>query len=184
MTITYFVHSITEDNEKGLATGWMQGGLSREGINRAKALRADMQSRPFDAVFSSDLERAVSSTKLFFQDKFPVFVDWRLRECSYGDFDGKPASEFKRNCEQHYIETPYPSGESYKNVEARISSFLNDLSAQFNYSNVAVVAHQAPQLALDVLLKKQTWHEAIANDWRKTMSWQPGWEYESSSRQS
>lgn len=29
MTITYFVHSITTDNEKGLATGWLPGELAR-----------------------------------------------------------------------------------------------------------------------------------------------------------
>lgn len=87
-----------------------------------------------------------------------------------------PAVNFKKNREQDYIDTPYPMGESYKNVEHRIQSFLSDLG-HLNFNHVAIVAHQAPQLALDVLLKSQTWDEAIANDWRKTQSWQPGWEY-------
>ena len=43
---------------------------------------------------------------------------------------------------------------------------------------MAIVAHKAPQLALDVLLKGKTWKEAFAEDWRKTKSWKPGWEYE------
>lgn len=178
MNITYFVHSITEDNEKGLATGWMQGNLSAEGVKRARALQEDLQSREFDAVFCSDLKRAMDSTELYFQEKFPVFIDWRLRECNYGSLDGKPAKDFKKNREQEYIDAPFPDGESYKNVEARIASFLNDLQSSFDFKHVAIVSHQAPQLALDVLVKKQTWQEAIANDWRKTMSWQPGWEYE------
>jgi len=42
---------------------------------------------------------------------------------------------------------------------------------------VAIVAHKAPQLALDVLLKNKTWQQAFAEDWRKTKSWQPGWDY-------
>lgn len=176
MKITYFVHSITKDNEKGLATGWMQGELSEEGIKRAVGLQPDLSSRNFDAVFCSDLERAMQSTKLFFNEKFPVFVDWRLRECNYGDQDGKPASEFKKNREQEYITNPYPSGESYEDVEIRIKSFLKDLE-NFKFNNIAIVAHQAPQLALDVLLKGKTWEEAIAMDWRKTQSWQPGWGY-------
>jgi broad specificity phosphatase PhoE len=176
MKITYFVHSITEDNEKGLATGWMQGKLSEEGIRRALKLKTDLSSRDFDAVFCSDLERAIQSTELFFDKKFPVFIDWRLRECNYGEYDGRPAEEFKKDREQDYILRPYPSGESYKRVEARIKSFLDDLR-YLNYSHVAIVAHQAPQLALDVSLKDQSWQEAIANDWRKSKSWQPGWEY-------
>jgi len=40
------------------------------------------------------------------------------------------------------------------------------------------VAHQAPQLALEVILKNKTWERAIAEDWRNTKSWQPGWKYE------
>lgn len=176
MKITYFVHSITEDNEKGLATGWMQGKLSNEGIKRATELRQDLSNRDFDAVFCSDLERAIQSTELFFDNKFPVFIDWRLRECNYGDYDGRPAAEFKKDREQEYIQKNYPSGESYTEVEARIKSFLSDLS-RFNYDHIAIVAHQAPQLALDVLLKDYSWEEAIANDWRKSKSWQPGWEY-------
>lgn len=53
MKITYFVHSVTTDNEAGLATGWLQGELSDEGVKRAKALANDLQSRGFDAVFSA-----------------------------------------------------------------------------------------------------------------------------------
>lgn len=176
MKITYFVHSITEDNEKGLATGWMQGKLSEEGVKRALRLEADVSNRDFDAVFCSDLKRAIQSTELFFNNKFPIFIDWRLRECNYGEYDGMPATVFKKDREQDYILKPYPSGESYKDVENRIISFLGDLN-NFNYSHVAIVAHQAPQLALDVLLHKQSWEEAITNDWRKSKSWQPGWEY-------
>jgi len=176
MKITYFVHSITEDNEKSLATGWMQGKLSEEGVKRALALRPDLTSRDFDAVFCSDLERVLQSTELFFDKKFPLFIDWRLRECNYGKFDGLPAKQFKKDREQEYIQAGYPSGESYMEVESRMKSFLSDLS-RFNYDHIAIVAHQAPQLALDVILKNQTWEGAIASDWRKSQSWQPGWEY-------
>lgn len=176
MKITYFVHSITEDNEKGLATGWMQGKLSEEGIKRAIALKEDLSNRDFDAVFCSDLERTIQSTELFFDNKFPVFIDWRLRECNYGKYDGMPASEFKKNREQEYIQSGYPSGESYMEVETRIKSLLSDLG-RFDYDHIAIVAHQAPQLALDVILKNMSWEEAITNDWRKSQSWQPGWAY-------
>lgn len=177
MKITYFVHSITNDNEKGLATGWMQGELSNEGAKRAKSLSEDLKNQHFDAVFCSDLNRAIKSTHIFFTGKYPVFIDWRLRECNYGIYDGRQATEFKKDREDEYIDTPYPMGESYKDVEERMKSFLGDLE-RFNFEHVAIVAHQAPQLALDVILKNQTWQSAIQNDWRKTKNWQPGWGYE------
>jgi len=39
------------------------------------------------------------------------------------------------------------------------------------------VAHEGPQLALDVILRGKSWPQAIAENWRKTGAWQPGWRY-------
>lgn len=178
MKITYFVHSITTDNKAGLATGWLPGELSPEGVRRAKGLADELQSRQFDAVFCSDLQRAMDSAELFFNGKFPVFIDWRLRECNYGELDGTPQREFKKDREQEYIDTPYAGGESYRDVEKRLRSFVSDATTLYGDGHIAIVAHQAPQLALDVILKGQTWQEAIEVDWRKTGAWQAGWEYD------
>lgn len=177
MKLTYFVHSITEDNESGIATGWLDGQLSNEGIKRAKLLADQISHLSFDAVFCSDLKRSIDSTAIFFDNNFPVFIDWRLRECNYGASDGLPAVDFKKNREQEFIHTEYPEGESYKDVERRMHSFIADIKEYFPEGHIAIVAHQAPQLALDVILKGKTWEKAIAEDWRKRQAWQPGWEY-------
>jgi hypothetical protein len=87
-----------------------------------------------------------------------------------------PEKEFKESMTA-YIDTPYPNGESYKDVEKRMSHFLKEISHTYNGKHIVIVAHQAPQLALDVLLKGKTWNQAIAEDWRNTKAWQPGWEY-------
>ena len=177
MNITYFVHSITTDNEKGLATGWLPGELSEEGIRRAKDVGERLAEQQFDAVFSSDLQRAITSTELFFANRIPVFLDWRLRECNYGTLDGQPAENFKKNREAEYISTPFPDGESYRDVELRMRSFLKDAASIFPDGNIAIVAHQAPQLALEVITNSIPWKQAIADDWRKTGNWQLGWQY-------
>lgn len=36
---------------------------------------------------------------------------------------------------------------------------------------MAIVAHKAPQLALEVITKNITWEEAIDKDWRKSKAW-------------
>lgn len=177
MQITYFVHTTTTDNQAGLATGWIQGELSDNGLEQARSLNATLQNHTFDAIFTSDLQRAAKSTELFFDNRFPVFHDWRLRECNYGVFDGKPAVDFKKGREVAFISSPYEGGESYKDVEQRIRSFLNSLNL-LPFDHIAIVAHQAPQLALDVLLKGKSWEQAIVEDWRNTKNWQPGWEYQ------
>jgi len=174
--ITYFVHGTTTDNEQGLATGWSPGELSELGIKQAKELGKLVFSQNFDVIFCSDLKRAVDSAELGFGDKYKIIKDERLRECNYGDFTRKPAKEFKDRMVD-YIDKPFPNGESYKDVERRIADFLQFLKQNYDGKHIAIVAHQASQLALDVLLKGKDWKQAIDEDWRKNKAWQAGWDY-------
>ena len=79
--------------------------------------------------------------------------------------------------QEKMITARFPDGESYEDVETRIADFLRFLKQNYDGKSVAIVAHKAPQLALEVLLNGKTWEQAFAEDWRKTKSWQPGWEY-------
>ena len=172
--ITYFVHGTTTDNEKGLCTGWNQGELSELGIKQAKELKDQIRDKKFDVVFCSDLKRAVDSAKFAFAD-VPIIQDKRIRECDYGDLTGKKEEDIDY---AEYIYTPFPDGESLKDVEKRIAEFLNEIYDEFKGKRVAIISHKAPQLALDVLLKGKTWEKAIKEDWRLQKKWQPGWDYD------
>ena len=174
--ITYFIHGTTTDNEQHLATGWADGELSALGVKQSKELGPLVSDKKFDVVFCSDLKRAVDSAELSFAGEYKIIQDERLRECNYGDFTQHPSSEFKSDMTQ-YIDKKFPNGESYKDVEQRIADFLDFLKKEYEGKYIAIVAHQAPQLALDVLLKNKTWSQAIAEDWRKQKAWKPGWEY-------
>jgi len=174
--ITYFAHGTTTDNEKGLSTGWAQDELSSLGITQAKKLGKLVANKIFDAVFSSDFKRALDTARLAFGDKYNITQDERLRESNYGDFTQKPAKTFKQNL-AIYVKNPFPNGESYLDVEKRVKSFLTFLKKNYLGKNIAIVAHEAPQLALEVLLKNKTWEDAIKENWRDKKAWQPGWEY-------
>lgn len=174
--ITYLVHGTTTDNEQDLATGWLPGELSEVGKVQAKQLGQQVANKHFDVVFCSDLERAARSAELAFAGTHTIIPDKRLRECNYGNWNGKHISLFKDRLAD-FVDTPFPNGESYKDTEARLANFVDFLKQHYNGKHVAIVAHQAPQLALDVLLKGKTWQQAISDDWRKAKAWQPGWEY-------
>ena len=150
--LTYFVHGTTTDNEKGLATGWLPGELSRLGIKQAKKLGILVSNKKFDVIFCSDLKRAVDSAKFGFGGKCKIIQDKRLRECNYGDLTEKPVKDFKNNL-NNYLQNPFPNGESYKEVEKRIANFLDMLKKKYCEKKIAIVSHQGPQLALDVLIK-------------------------------
>ena len=79
----------------------------------------------------------------------------------------------------NHIDKPFPNGESHKDVERIIRTFLEDIKQKFSGKKIAILAHQAPQLALDVILKNKTWKQAIKEDWRRKQpkEWKPGWTY-------
>jgi len=174
--ITYFVHGTTVDNENHKSSGWNDAKLSAAGVQRSKDLTKLTEDKNFDVVFTSDLTRAIDSAHLTWGDKYPVFTDKRLRECNYGDLNGKD-SDVVEPLQEKSIHKPMPNGESYEDVKTRVKDFLDFIKREYDGKKVAIVAHKAPQLALDVLIKQMSWDEAFAADWRKTKSWKPGWQY-------
>jgi len=174
--ITYFVHGTTTDNEQHLSSGWNDVELSEEGISQSWELTELTEGLQFDAVFCSNLKRAIDSAEITWGGMYPIMQDARLRECNYGDFNGK-SSDIVEPLQEQSITTPFPNGESYEMVKVRIESFLAHLKKNFDGKHIAIVAHKAPQLALEVILNHKTWEEAFLNDWRKTKAWKPGWEY-------
>jgi broad specificity phosphatase PhoE len=175
--ITYFVHGTTADNEQHISSGWKDVDLSDLGVKQSQDLRNLTKDHAFDVVFCSDLKRAHISAKLAWEDVYTIIPDARLRECNYGSLNGASADIVEPMQEGECIEKPFSGGESYEDVKNRIADFLDFLKKNYDGKSVAIVAHKAPQLALDVLLKGKTWKQALAEDWRKTKAWQPGWEY-------
>src|SRR3972149_3257768 len=153
--ITYFVHGTTKDNENSISSGWSDAELSELGIKQSKQLKDQIDVKNFDAVFCSDLKRAVDSTSLTFGTSVEIIKDKRLRECNYGDFNGKPSKIVEPLQEEHIINR-FPNGESYEDVKKRIKDFLDFLKE--NYEG-------------------KTWEQAFIEDWRKKKAWKPGWEY-------
>ncbi len=174
--IVYFVHSETADNHAHLATGWLDTDISLTGISQSMMLREAVRSRAIDIVYCSDLRRAVHTARLAFDEIAPIVADARLRECNYGDFNGKPSSLVESHMERS-VEHPFPGGESYEDVKRRVTYFLREIQIKHPGQTVGIVSHKGPQLALEVLLAGHSWHEAIAHDWRLTGEWKPGWEY-------
>ncbi|HLC99431.1 MAG: hypothetical protein A3D65_01165 [Candidatus Lloydbacteria bacterium RIFCSPHIGHO2_02_FULL_50_13] len=176
INITYFVHGTTADNEKNISSGWFDAELSEVGKKQSITLRDHTKNKKFDVVFCSDLKRAIESAKLTWGGVYSIIPDSRLRECNYGQYNAQ-SSGVVEPMQEKMITKKFPKGESYEDVKKRIADFLEFLKKNYDGKNIAIVAHKAPQLALDVLLKNKTWEQAFAEDWRKTKSWQPGWEY-------
>ena len=174
--IMYFVHGTTTDNASKLCSGWKEAMLNDLGKEQAENLGGVSRERDdkFDIMFTSDLKRAIDSSNIAFPDVEKI-RDKRLRECNYGDLDGEHKSLV---IYEEHVDDKFPNGESLKDVEMRMRDFVNYLKENYDGKTIGIVAHRAPQLALEVITKNISWEEANQNDWRKTGDWQAGWEYE------
>jgi alpha-ribazole phosphatase/probable phosphoglycerate mutase len=171
--IIYETHSISVDNERGIATGWLPGELSESGRALARELGMRRQDDDIAAIFVSDLRRALETAEIAFAGKgIPIFQDARLRECNYGTLNGAPVTQLAAERSRH-IDQPFPGGQSYYDVVEQMRAFLRDLIAGWDGKRVLVIAHSANKWALDHLVKGIPLEDLVD----APFNWQEGWLY-------
>jgi 2,3-bisphosphoglycerate-dependent phosphoglycerate mutase len=172
--IVFETHALTEDNERGIATGWLPGRLSARGRDNAVAVGERRRHDGIVAVFSSDLRRSVETAEIAFaQTDIPVLFDWRLRECDFGVLNGSPAAALRAGRAQ-YIDRPYPGGESHRQAVHRVAGLLADLPSRWDRRRVMLIGHLATYRALEHVINGVTLEDLVAADF----TWRPeGWEY-------
>ena len=173
MHVIFETHSISEDNEAGVATGWLPGRLSAHGRELAVDLGRRRAAGGLAAVFSSDLARAVETATIAFGGAVPILLDWRLRECDYGEWNGRPRDDVHR-CRRDFLDQPYPGGESWRAAVARVTRFLDDLPARWAAERVLVIGHVASRWAFDEAMAGI----ALETSLEEEFDWRPGWDYE------
>ena len=112
--IVFETHELSEDNERGVASGWLPGRLSERGKSGASELGTRRRNDKIAAVFASDLRRAVETVEIAFSGAgIPVLLDWRLRECDYGELNGTDDAALHEHRAEH-VNVSYPGGESWR----------------------------------------------------------------------
>ncbi len=174
ITLYFEPHSITTDNEEGLASGWNDVDLSVEGVKRLNGQWPDRyKDRNVDAIFCSDMQRAYKCGALIAMDKqIPLFIDSRLRECNYGELTQSDKKIVDAEKPQR-ISTPFPGGESYEQCMHRMREFLDMLKSEYNDKTVVVIGHRATQYGLEHHINGKDILTCVTEPW----TYQPGWTY-------
>ena len=123
--------------------------LDDTGVHQAHLLAHTLRKSAVTRVISSDLSRAANTAQILAEAlDVPVSLDERLRERSFGDYEGMLFSDFTVQLTQQrriegvgmYDVRP-PNGESLRDAWHRIEPFANEL---FNTREPAmIVAHGA-----------------------------------------
>ncbi|MDT2840886.1 histidine phosphatase family protein [Vagococcus carniphilus] len=138
-----------QDNEN-VRGGWCNHGLIEEGIEQSKVLGNSLADIFFDEVYSSDLNRAVETTKIILKmqknkSNNIVYTD-KLREINNGLLAGMKNEVAEKEYPGLYygsleFNENYPSGESPEEFYNRIKSFWNVEIIPQNKKNILLVTH-------------------------------------------
>ena len=152
MTRVYLIrHGETEWNKSGILQGNSNVLLSPEGIHQARLLAEHTPFHSVDAIYSSDLSRAVKTAEIL-ADKFklPVIKVPALREINFGEWEGKFLRELRsenHDSFEKFFTKPDkvhpPGGETFLECQARIVTALDDIVDTHDGQNIVVVSHGA-----------------------------------------
>jgi alpha-ribazole phosphatase len=128
--------------------GQQDPDLSPFGIQQAEKLGLAFRSYSIQAVFTSDLLRAVHTTLLIFKNHHGQPERMReFREISLGEWDGKTVEEVQALYPKEYeqrgrdiVNYRTPGGESYVDVEKRVLPAFMAVVEKTN-GNIVIVAH-------------------------------------------
>jgi broad specificity phosphatase PhoE len=169
--IYFETHATSTDNELGIASGHNDVDLSLVGQRQAREMGNRYASTPLDRVLCSGLRRAWRTAEIAFADcGIPIIRDERLRECSYGDWNGVCADVVERERSSR-IHLPFPNGQSLSDVVHAVRGCLSDNN---DARHLLIVGHRATYYALHHLLTGVALAEIVSWEWR----WRPGWQFD------
>jgi len=141
-TIFLFRHGQTEFNRDKIFTGWLQSNLTPLGIEQSNYLAKLLSDKIINLAYTPNLTRCRDTLSIILKSHLEcadTIIDDRILERNYGDLGGKFHQEIidKFGQEQYdkwhrgWDDRP-PGGESYADIEIRISQFTSDLKAKYN----------------------------------------------------
>jgi 2,3-bisphosphoglycerate-dependent phosphoglycerate mutase len=136
-------HGETDWNRENRAQGQLDVPLSKLGVEQARLLAARLKNVQFEALYSSDLSRALDTANAVARVlRQPVQTDERLREIHLGVAQGMSYLEMKAQGlvrQRRDIHAPWEGGESQVQLMARASDAVLDIRA--THARVAVFTH-------------------------------------------
>lgn len=151
MRIFLIRHGETEWNRQNRLQGNSDTHLSPEGFHQAITLAEHAPFQDIDAIYSSDLTRAVSTAGIL-AERFNLTVKQmpELREVNYGDWEGRFISDLVKESPKafgKFFTAPErchpPNGETFLEAQARLMIGIREIIANHDNQNIIVVSHGA-----------------------------------------
>ncbi len=135
--------------------------LTAEGLEMASAFAEHYKGIPWQAIYSSPLQRTVHSAETIASPLgMTVQIDERLTEIGYGKWEGLTVDEVERLYHDEHLSWtadpawyPPTNGESATEVASRVLDAIGDIKDTHKTGKVLIVSHKATtRIALCALL--------------------------------
>jgi broad specificity phosphatase PhoE len=137
-------HGQTHFNRDRFIMGRMDSPLTEEGVLTARQVGLVVQRQQPDRVYSSPLGRARESAGIYADGTTAsIIIRDQMAELACGVWEGRAAAEVKptgRRLRVTWDDKP-PEGESYRDAEVRVSSFIQELREHRDSATILVVGH-------------------------------------------
>lgn len=151
-TLLIVRHGESIGNQRGLFLGHTDLGLTELGIRQARALARGLAGRRIDAVYSSDLCRAVATVTPAAEERgLPIVPRRELREIYAGAWEGQSYDTLIERWprERHIWKTDIghacpPGGESVAGLFLRVAAAFDEIAAGNPGKTVLVGTHATP----------------------------------------
>ena len=162
----YLIRHTSVDVPQGICYGQTDVPLKPSFEQEAETVKQNLAEHSFDAVYTSPLSRC---TKLATYCGYPSATrDDRLKEMYMGNWEMKAFDEINdpqlQEWYNNYLHTPTLNGESYQDLLARISSFMEDIKLSektSGHSKIAIFAHGGVLLCAQIYAGVITPKDAI-----------------------
>lgn len=126
-SVTIVRHGETEWNKIGRYQGFLDSPLSDKGVDQAHCLAKALKKFEFDALYSSDLGRALQTANIIARElNLNVIEEKRLRERNLGRLQGLTDEEFREKYPDDFgkykangFDKELLGGESYRELYER-----------------------------------------------------------------
>lgn len=143
--LTLLRHGLTQENIDKRYIGWYDAVLSEEGKHQLRHYTGYPEG---DYFIISDLKRAIETMEIIYPNQ-PYEMSMRIRELSFGDFEGKTYEQLKdKPLYRQWIDQmdimKAPNGESLTDLRQRVNRQLWDtlqLAKEKGMSNVVFITH-------------------------------------------
>lgn len=175
--IIVFRHGETSDNKDHIFSGRRDVDLTENGVAEAEGIAEKLKEEKVTKAYASEQLRSRHTLNIILRyhpDIVPV-IDNRIIERDYGDLTGQNKDLVAKENPNDYplwhrsYDTPPPNGESIKDVEERVVSFLDQVIPTFSKDDVVLISAHGNSIR-----PVRKYFEGLNNEETATFEHEPG----------